>query len=130
MYLHTNPTGCYTDLIECYTRGNYTMASSMIRVSEELIDDLKLLKELHKAPSYQLVIKDLVHEALKTSHAFTKEGYLPAGCVVASHDGKPLVIKGVTDGKVIFNDNTYVINGGATCYSLNFLAGDRDWETG
>jgi hypothetical protein len=42
--------------------------------------------------------------------------------VVASNDGKPLVIKDVTDGKVIFNDNTYVINGGSTCYGLNFLA--------
>lgn len=98
------------------------MTASMIRVGEELLDDLKLIKEVRKAPSYQSVIKELVHEELKTTHAYTKEGYLPIGCVVSSHDGKPLVVKSIADGKVIFNDNTYVINGGTACYSLNFLA--------
>jgi hypothetical protein len=99
---------------------------SMMRVSSELTEDIKLLK-LIKSPSGKLgthnnIVHALVKAELRKTHAHTKDGYISEGSVVRGPSGKPVVIRAVNKDTVTFNDSTYVINGGTVCYSMELLA--------
>jgi mannose-1-phosphate guanylyltransferase len=100
--------------------------SSMMRVSAELVEDLKLLKLIKsckgKLGTHSSLVHNLVTAELRKTHAYTKNGYIDEGCVVRGPSGKPVVIKAVSQDTVVFNDGTYVINGGIACYAMELLA--------
>ena len=97
-----------------------------MRVTGDLVDDLKLLKEVKsvkgKLGTHNSIVHDLVKNELRKTHAETGSGFLAEGCVVLGPSAKPVVIRAVGEGNVTFNDNTYVINGGIACRSLVLLA--------
>lgn len=97
-----------------------TIAAKTIRVDQEVVDMLQLLKD--PGVPYHRIIKELVHEELKKTHAHTRDGYLPIGTVVEDTEGNVLVIKAVIDGKVVFNDMTGSLNGGGVVWRLRKLA--------
>ena len=97
------------------------MKDKMMRVTSGVLDKLKVLKGVIGNAPYSDIIGDLVHKELLKHTAFTKDGYLPIGTVVRDMDGIDLVIKSVTQDKVIFNDFSYVINGGGACWKLTKL---------
>lgn len=97
------------------------MSAPMIRVNDELLDSLRLLKTVTDSSSYQQVVQELVHKELVKTHVYTTEGYLPVGAVVRMN-GKDLVITDISCGKVTFNDNSYVINGSGCSYDLELVA--------
>jgi hypothetical protein len=100
--------------------------SSMMRVTAELVDDLKLLKEVKavngKLGTHNDIVHELVKAELRKTHAETCAGFLPEGAVVLGPSSKPVVIRTVSEGNVTFNDNTYVINGGIACKAMKLLA--------
>ena len=98
------------------------MKKSMMRVSEDFLVLLRVLKDEYGAASYEGVLEDLVTSRLKETRACTAEGYLAVGTVVADRSGAPLVIKEVVNGMVVFNDNSRVVNGGGFCMELSVLA--------
>lgn len=98
--------------------------SKMMRVDDDTLYMLKLLKSVTGSKSYQQDIAELVHEKLKETHAYTQDGYLSEGTVVEDNQGNPLVIKAIVDDKVIFTDYTYVFNGGGACWKLKKLVDD------
>jgi len=98
------------------------MKDKMMRVTGELLDNLKTLKSIIGSAPYSDIIQDLVHEKLLKVTAFTSNGYLPIGTVVEDVEGTVLVIDSITDGKVIFNDFSWVLNGGSTCMALKKLS--------
>jgi len=93
-----------------------------IRVKESTADRLRILKDSLSAGTYDTIISDLVDKELKLTHAYTEDGYLPIGAVVLGPANVPLVIKSIQNGKVIFDDNTYLINGSKVCYTLRLLS--------
>jgi hypothetical protein len=99
---------------------------SMMRVSSELVEDIKLLKLIKsfsgKLGTHNNIVHSLVKAELKKTHAHTKNGYISEGSVVIGPSGKPVVIDTVSKDIVTFNDKTYVINGGLACYSMELLA--------
>jgi mannose-1-phosphate guanylyltransferase len=99
---------------------------SMMRVSSELVEDLKLLK-LAKSSSGKLgthnnIVHSLVKAEMRKTHAHTKNGYIAEGAVVRGPSGKPVVIGKITEAEVVFTDGTYLINGGTACYDMELLA--------
>lgn len=97
------------------------MKNTTIRISETLLDNIKLLKATTNESTYENLLSKIVKSELKKSYAYTKNGYLGVGTVVKDKD-TVLVIKEVTQDKVVFNDGTSAINGSATVYNLDFLS--------
>lgn len=102
------------------------MSGSMMRVTSELQKDIKLLKEVKAAKGKLGTHSDLIHDLVKTelrkTRAYTEDGYLAEGAVVLGPVFKPVVIKSIGNDKVVFSDDTYVINGGTACYNLKLLS--------
>lgn len=102
------------------------MANPMMRATSRLLEDLKLLKDIRttkgKTGTYASLVQDLVSAELRKTHANTKSGYLPVGTVVFGPNDRLLVIKDVVNGTVVFNDGTFVLNGGEACFDLLWLA--------
>lgn len=94
----------------------------MMRVTGKVLDNLKTLKGIIGNAPYSDIIHELVHKRLLEDAAYTKNGYLPVGTVVRDMEGTTLVIKSISDGKVIFNDYSYVLNGGGDCWNLDKLS--------
>ena len=99
---------------------------SMMRVTPELLADIKLLKSIKaikgKAGSGSNLVHSLVKAELRKTHALTKSGYVTVGAVMKGPEGKPVVIKYVGVDMVVFSDNTHVINGGVACAAMELLA--------
>ncbi|AGM46847.1 hypothetical protein BZG00_15345 [Salinivibrio kushneri] len=107
------------------------MKTTMIRASDELVEQLRVLKEAMEASSYQRVIKELADAKLKECRAVTRDGYLPVGTVVGTKKDGPLIIADIKAGLVYFTDGSYVVNGGKVCYNLEFLANSvEEYEGG
>jgi hypothetical protein len=96
------------------------MSVVSIKVSDSILEDLKLLKKIKKSHSYGVLINELVHKELLKTHAFSADGYLPIGSVV-KYRKNVLVITHIVDMKVIFNDHSYVLNEGGYCWELELL---------
>ena len=88
-----------------------------IQIKDETLEVLKLLKNSEDGKSYDEVVYELVTDKLKDSYGYTKDGYLGEGTVVRDGD-VDLVIKAVKDGKIIFNDGSYVLNGSRAAWGL------------
>ena len=99
---------------------------SMMRVTPELVEDLKLLKGVKSAKGKLGTHSDLVHNLVKAelrkTHAETNDGYLAEGSVVLGPSGKPIVIGRVSKSEVVFTDGTFVINGSVACCSMTLLS--------
>lgn len=99
---------------------------SMMRVTAELVEDLKLLKEVKSAKgklgTHSSLVHNLVKAELKKTHADTRDGYLAEGSVVLGPANKPLVIKSIRKNEVVFNNDMFVINGSVACFNLKLLA--------
>lgn len=102
------------------------MSNSMMRVTGELLEDVKLLKEVKAAKgklgTHNKILHELVKTELRKTHAQTQDGYLAEGVVVLGPAGKPVVIRAVRKNEVVFNDDTYIINGSVACVNLKLLA--------
>ena len=100
--------------------------STMMRATEELIEDLKLLKEIKstngKVGTHATLLHELVKSELRVTRANTQSGYLPPGTVVMGPNDKPVTIKAISQGTVILSDGTYLLNGGSACFALLWLA--------
>lgn len=95
--------------------------SKTIRTDQELLNMLDLIKgEL--TGSYNVILKELAHNRLIKSHAYTDNGYIPARAVVKMTTGKILVIKSVDEFTVYLSDGSYVINGSKECKEMEMLA--------
>ena len=97
------------------------MSNSMIRVTKELIEDLKVLKTVIPGTNNN-IIHYIIKEELKKSFMATVDGYAAVGAVISGPSGNPVVIISITRDKVVFSDGTYVINGSAFCSSLKILS--------
>ena len=99
---------------------------SMMRVSSELLGELKVLKDYYKSSGKSVsngeLAQLLVREELKNSHVKTQDGYAGEGTVVMGPDNSPLVIMAIEKGKVTFSDNSCLVNGSKTCHELRWLA--------
>ena len=99
---------------------------SMMRVSAELVEDLKILKEVKslkgKVGTHSNLIHNLVRAELRKTHADTRDGFLAEGSVVLGPSGKPVVIRSVRKNEVVFNTDMFVINGSVACLDLKLLA--------
>lgn len=104
----------------------YKNKGSMMRVSDKLVEDLKLLKEVKslkgKLGTHSNLVHNLIKAELRKTHADTQDGFLAEGCVVLGPSDNPVVIKSVGKSKVVFNDDTYMINGSPACTELELLA--------
>ena len=102
------------------------MSGSMMRVTANMMEDLKLLKKVKasngRLGTHSSLVHELIKDELKKTHAFTGDGHLGEGMVVLGPAGKPVVILSVGNGKVVFTDSTYILNGGTACYDLKLLA--------
>ena len=107
---------------------------SMMRVSSELTNNIKLLKEVKskdgKTGTHNDMIMLLVNEELRKTHAETEYGFSAVGTVVLGPAGKPIVIKSVGEDKVTFGDGSYVINGSPVCFNMQHLADSVQEFTG
>ena len=93
-----------------------------VKISKGLLKDLKLLKTITNTVTYDDGLKELVHEKLCKTLAFTQEGYYPAGTVLKDREGKVLVIEAIDSGKVKFTDSTYALNGSRAIWQLKYEA--------
>ena len=103
---------------------------SMMRVTAELLEDLKVLKEAYSTKGKSLsngeLAQLLVSDELKNVRVKTQEGYLREGSVVMGPANKPVVIRHIEKDKVVFSDHTCLVNGSKTCYALTLLANSVD----
>jgi hypothetical protein len=99
---------------------------SMMRVSSDLVEDIKLLKLIKsysgKLGTHNNIVHNLVKAELRKTHVHTRDGYISEGCVVRGPSGKPVVIGKVSEAEVVFTDGTYLINGGTASYNMYLLA--------
>jgi len=91
--------------------------TTMMRVKEPTLADMKVLKKVKGYKSYDELVDALVSKELIKTHASTQGGYLAIGTVVTSDDAT-LIITDVTNGMVYFNDGTFYVNGGGPCSRL------------
>ena len=102
------------------------MSGSMMRVTDSLVADIKLLKEVRsvngKLGTHNDLVHSLVKAELKKTHVLTKNGYISEGAVVRGPLGNPVVVKIVREDMVVLSDDTYYVNGGGDCYHLELLA--------
>lgn len=107
------------------------MKNTTIRISSSLLEEIKAVKELLGGGTYEDVLAGLVKTELMKTYAYINAGYVGVGAVVSHRGGGPLVIKTVEKGLVVFNDNSYVLNGGNTCHELVVLSDNyEDYECG
>jgi hypothetical protein len=97
------------------------MGNTTIRVSSELLDNIKLLKDTTQVKAYEEVLQHLVKQELKKYYVRTKLGRVQAGAVVNAR-GVVLVITKVTPERVFFDDGSYALNGGKYTYDLELVA--------
>lgn len=95
--------------------------NTTIRISSDLLNNLKLLKSTTQAKTYEEVINALVKQELKKSFVRTKLGRIQAGAVVSAR-GTLLVITDITPERVFFDDGSYAFNGGKYTYDLELVA--------
>jgi len=93
-----------------------------VKISKGLLKDLKLLKTITNTVTYDDGLKEIVHEKLCKTLAFTKDGYYPIGTVLKDREGKVLVIEAIVYGKVLFTDATYALNGSGAVWHLSYEA--------
>jgi len=77
-----------------------------------------MLKTEKSCNVYEDVISELVNRELKSSNVLTGSGFIPIGSVVRNGSGTVLVIDCIKDSKVIFSDNSQVLNGDFACMRL------------
>ena len=107
---------------QIYTK-EVSMKGKMMRVSEGLINSLKLLKNsTGSSRSYNDIMEDLVHKEIMQSMAHTSQGYMGPGTVVKDAEGNVLSIRCVTSSKVVFDDYSSIFNGGNSCMALEKLS--------
>lgn len=100
------------------------MKDSTIRISKNVVDCLKLLKNVKGIKdSHGSVIQDLIHNALLETHVTTKKGYVTVGSVVLK-DHYPVVIESITKDKVVFRDGQSILNSSKESYNLLLLSYD------
>lgn len=97
------------------------MKNTTIRVSDGLLDDIRLLKSLKEMGTYEELLHSMVKAELRQSCAYTADGYLPVGTVV-EYEGSTLVIKAIVGNKVMFEEGSWAFNGSKAVYDLKFLA--------
>jgi hypothetical protein len=105
------------------------MKNTTIRVSDALLDDIRILKKHKGLSTYEELLQVMVRAELKKDHAYTADGYLSAGMVV-EYEGSSLVIKSIVDNKVVFEEGSYAFNGSKAVYDLKFLADSVETYTG
>ena len=100
------------------------MGESMIRVKKPQLQELKILKDLYKTKvgSNSELLQLLVSKELRNYTVKTQDGYLCEGAVVLGVSKKPVVITHISSSKVVFSDNSCLINGSKTCHNLKLLA--------
>lgn len=99
--------------------------NTTIRISSDLLNNLKLLKSTTQAKTYEEVINTLVKQELKKHFVRTKLGRIQAGAVVSAR-GTLLVITDITPERVFFDDGSYAFNGGKYTYDLELVATSVD----
>lgn len=97
------------------------MSNTTIRVSNDLLNNLKLLKSTTQAKTYEEVLHTLIKQELKKSFVRTKLGRIQVGAVVNAR-GVLLVITEVTPERVFFDDGSYAFNGSKYTYDLELVA--------
>lgn len=102
------------------------MKNTTIRISSELLDNIKLTKSVLGGSTYEDVLAKLVKNELMKTFAYTDSGYLPVGAVVTLSNKKPLVITQVDKDRVLFSNQSSLINGSAFCRKLVLLARSVD----
>lgn len=95
--------------------------NTTIRISSELLENLKLLKTTTQTKTYEEALRHLVKQELKKYFVRTKGGCVQAGAVVNAR-GVLLVITKVTPERVFFDDGSYAFNGGKYTYDLELVA--------
>ena len=92
-----------------------------IRIEDTTLEYLRLLKDYTGDKSYDEIIRNLVRKELSKYYVRTKSGYVTEGAVVKDGD-KVLVIKSVTEDRVVFDDSSYAFNGSRATWNLEILA--------
>lgn len=93
------------------------MEHTSIRVSKHVRDMINLLKDTNTDD----LLRKLLDIEVKKRYVYTQDGYLPVGTVV-NCEGDVLVIKGIDNGRVLFDDGTCAHNGGKVTWLLKKLA--------
>lgn len=97
------------------------MKISSIKISKNLLEKLKKLKELEGVSTYENVIENIVKEKIRKAYAITYSDYLPVGTVVEI-ENRVAVIKEIRNDKVIFSDGFWVFNESVACKGIKKLA--------
>jgi hypothetical protein len=106
------------------------MKNTTIRISGELLQNLKLLKAEHMAVTYEDLLMKVVRKELEKCFALTQDGYLAVGTVVKDGD-EVLVIDSIDRGEVRFSDGSFALNGGRAVRKLTHLADSlQEYEGG
>lgn len=104
---------------------------SMMRVTDGLLGELKLLKAVKstrgKLSTHAQLVQDLIKTELRITHVETNDGWIEVGSTVEGVDGEPTVILRLSDGMVHFSNSTYIINGSSTCLELKVLNRHSGW---
>ena len=99
------------------------MANTMMRVTSDVTDKLKLLKKVSGFKgSYQDMVDKLVMEELAKTHFYTVDGHVTVDAVVLNTAGKYLVVEAVDKDRITFRDGSSLMNGGSTSYALRLFA--------
>lgn len=97
------------------------MKTSSIKISKNLLEKLKKLKEFEGVSTYEDLIESIVEEKIRKIYAITYSDYLPVGTVVEI-ENRVAVIKDIKQDKVIFNDGFWVFNESVACKEIKKLA--------
>lgn len=102
------------------------MAATMMRVTDKLLRDLKLLKSINSVDgrlgSNNDIVQEIVNRELSKTHVWTLDGYATVGYVVSGPDNKVLVIESVNADIVVFRNRTHIINGSALSRRLEIIS--------
>ena len=95
--------------------------SITVRVSEQNVNLLNILKKDFDVNSYDKVLKRLTEGYLKKHYADTDKGFVSKGAVVEIED-RVVFIKEVNEDTVWFSDGSSIFNSSMACKRINVLA--------
>lgn len=99
------------------------MSETMMRINVDVVSKIKLLKGyLGTKDSHQEIVDKVVTAELLKTHADTDDGYLPIGTVVMGPMDKPIIIRDISCGNVVFECGTSLINSSSACRRLKYLS--------
>jgi len=108
-------------LIQIVEHKENVKMSITVRVSEQNVNLLNILKKDFDVNSYDKVLKRLTEEYLRKHYADTDKGFVSKGAVVEIED-RVVFIKDVNEDTVWFNDGSSIFNSSVACKRINVLA--------